>query len=470
MQRLTGADGYHLYEETRVQHMHTIKVAVLDPSTAHDPMSFEWVKSRMGNGMVHIPPFRWQLARVPFAMGHPVWVDRPDIDLNYHLRRVAAPQPGKQPELDEVISQIASVPLEREHPLWQLWFVEGLEHGHIAYVLKMHHSLADGVASAGLLMLAFEPDQAQTRQLMVEESAPSESLPGRREMASGAVVELVLMAGRVPSLLGRTVKFITGALRRRRAGIIPEPPFNAPATRFDHDLTPQRLYANVTVSMSDMRTVKNAFGCTINDVFIAMFGGATRHYLESRGELPEQSLNTSMPRSVRTPEEADVWGNRITNLTSTLGTNIADPVERLAAVHASTETAKAALADRDQRFSWDWQQLYWLWKPFSVWMGKIVYRFKGEPVFNTIVSNVPGSREELYLHGARLVAVQSMGPVIERMGLNATAWSYVDDFSIGVVACRNRVPDLRDLVDRMPVELEQMVSAARAAAEAGSIR
>ena len=466
MQRLTGADGYHLYEETRVQHMHTIKVAIIDPSTAHEPMTFEWVTSRMGQGMVQIPPFRWRLARVPFGLGHPAWVDRPDIDLNYHVRRVAVPQPGKQPELDEVISQIASVPLEREHPLWQLWFVEGLEHGHIAYVLKMHHALADGVASAGLLMLAFNQDQAATQQLMVDEPPPNEAMPGRRQMLSGAGVELVSMVGRIPSLLRRTVAFVIGGLRRRRAGIIPEPPFNAPATRFDHDLTPQRLYANVTVSMSDLRIVKIAFGCTINDVFIAMLGGATRYYLESRDELPEQSLNTSMPTSVRNPDESDAWGNRVTNLTSTLGTDISDPVDRLAAVHASTEAAKAAMADRDQRFSWDWQQLYWMWKPWSVWLSKVVYRLKGEPVFNTIVSNVPGSRDQLFIHGARLVAVQSMGPVIQRMGLNATAWSYVDDFSIGVVACRTRVPDLRDLVDRLPVELEQMVAAARAASDA----
>ncbi len=462
MRRLTGADGYHLYEETRVQHMHTIKIAIIDRSTAHEPLTFEWVASRMGRGMVHIPPFRWQLAEVPLRIGHPVWVDRPDIDINYHLRRAAVPAPGGQVEFDDVVSQIASVPLEREHPLWQLWFVEGLADDRVAYVLKMHHALADGVASADLLMMAFQDDPEDRQPLMPDDDAPSEPMPSRRTLFRDALRDLVAMGASLPHMLRRTVAVLVESVRRRRAGINPEAPFNAPPTRFDDDLTPQRLYVNVTVPLSDLKAVKQAFGCTINDVYLTMVGGAVRHYLAARDELPDRSLTASMPRSIRRPDEADDWGNRVTNLTSTLGTNIADPIERLAAVHASTEASKTALARRDERFSWDWQRLYWIWKAWSVWLPKAAHGLTGEPVFNVVVSNVAGSREPRFAHGARLAAVQSMGPIIDRMGLNATAWSYVDDFSIGLVACRDRVPDLRELADRLPVELAELVAAATA--------
>ena len=461
MQRLTGADGFHLYEEDRVQHMHTIKIAIVDPSTADEPITFEGVKKGMAAGMAHIPPFRWRLMTVPFRIGHPWWLERPEIDVNYHLRRSAVPSPGGQTEFDEVVSQIASVPLEREHPLWQLWFVEGLEHGHVAYVLKIHHSLADGVASARLLMGAFQPDPTARLGPWPTDAIPRDPTPPRAALFRRAVTDLLSMVAASPALLRRTVAVIVAALGRKRAGIEPVAAFTAPATRFDKDLTPQRLYVNATVPLGDLRAVKRAFGCTINDVFIAITGGAVRQYLEARGELPDRSLNASMPASIRRPDEIDDYGNRVANLTATLGTDITDPVERLAAVAKSTAAAKASLAQRDQRFSWDWQRLYWFWRAWSVVLPRAVYRMTGEPAFSAILSNVPGPRETLYSDGAMLVGVQSMGPVIERMGLNATAWSYCDDFSIGVVACRDRVPDLRDLVDRIPAELELLVIAAQ---------
>src|SRR5215831_984404 len=160
MKRLAGADAHFLLLETRVQHLHTLKIFVVEGSSADVPQAHLRVRRQLEQIVPQIEPYRWKLLRVPFGLGLPLWVDAPEIDLDYHIRRMAVPAPGSPREFCEVVSYIASFPLERDRPLWQMWIVEGLEGGRVAYVMKIHHAVADGAASA---RLAQETTQALAR-------------------------------------------------------------------------------------------------------------------------------------------------------------------------------------------------------------------------------------------------------------------------------------------------------------------
>src|SRR5207302_6274245 len=151
MERMTGLDAGFLYMETPTLHMHTLKIAVIDPANVPGGYSFDLLKEVLATRLRYLLPFRRRVVEVPFGLHHPVWIEDPDFDLDYHVRRVAVPAPGGPHEFGDLISDIASHQLDRRRPLWELWVVEGLEHGYIGVVAKIHHAAADGVAAAAML-------------------------------------------------------------------------------------------------------------------------------------------------------------------------------------------------------------------------------------------------------------------------------------------------------------------------------
>jgi WS/DGAT/MGAT family acyltransferase len=469
VRRLAGADAQFIYQETRVQHLHTFKVAVIDPSTAHERWSYDLVKERAGAAIPLIPPFRWRLVKMPFGLGHPVWVDDPVLDVDYHVRRAAVPAPGGTRELCEVVSLIASIPLERDRPLWQLWVLEGLEDGYAAYMMKMHHAIADGMASAQILLDTFQPEPGDPDDVDSLEgpAIAVEDVPPMPQLLAGGVVSMARTAAGLPSLSRRTWRAVrAGAERKRRGEEQPVAAFSGPRTRFNGSLTPHRWYANVTLPLADMKFVKDAYGVTLNDVLLTLVGAVARGYLVDRGELPAESLTATVPVSVRRPEEMRTYGNRTSSWYVSLATDVADASERLERVNRSTSAARENLAAKDTELQHDWMENWWLWSLVAralPWVGsRVVHR----PAYNIIVSNVRGPSVPLYNAGARLMALQSMGPLVGDLGLNVTAWSYCDAMSVGVMACRERMPDLWEFADRLPVELDEL----RAAAEKRAAR
>src|SRR5437870_5667067 len=194
MRRLTGLDATFLYMETPNNHMHVASTAVFDPSTVPDGYSFEGVKQLVENRLPLLPPFRWRLVEVPFGLHHPVWIEDPDFDLDYHIRRAALPAPGGPKEFAELISDIASHQLDRRRPLWELWVVEGLEHGHIGVVAKIHHAAADGVAAAA--MLANVLGVGDTEADEAADTWRPDPIPSDWELFIGAVTSIaVALAG-----------------------------------------------------------------------------------------------------------------------------------------------------------------------------------------------------------------------------------------------------------------------------------
>jgi WS/DGAT/MGAT family acyltransferase len=244
---------------------------------------------------------------------------------------------------------------------------------------------------------------------------------------------------------------------RKRGAPPVTPPLTGPMTRFNKPITPNRAYVDVTISLQTLRDAKDALGGTLNDVYLTLCGGAVRRYLEDHGELPGPSLIATSPVSLRTDEESGAYGNRISYWYVTLGTDEADPVTRLEAVMRSTQAARQWASSDRSLFS-DWQDYYVLFRLLTRRLLALTERIMRRPAFNAIVSNVRGPAR-LTFQGAPVVAVRSMGPIVPPECLNFTAWSYGDDLSIGIHACREHAPDLRSMADHLRDELDLLEKA-----------
>ncbi len=460
MRRLRGEDSQFIFQETRAQHQHTIKVVVVDPTVSTDDQSWEAFRDGIALVVPHFEPFRWKVVKVPFRIGHPWWIEDPVVDNDYHVRRATVSSPGGRRELDEVISLIASIGLERDRPLWQIWRVDGLADGRLAYVTKMHHSLADGLASGQLMLDILQDSPESPPNLAPVASLASDRPPSRRWLMRSAIGHGLRLVLGWPSLVLAMLRWATAAARQRLSGRRPFPSaFSVERMRWNQPLTPQRWFDHRTVAMADMKAVKDAYGVTFNDVFLAMVAGGLRRYLDELGELPDSELTATIPVATRTPEEARAWGNRMTTWMIGLATDIDDPVERLELVSQRTAAARKAREERGVDLQGRMMDYWPLWSTIINWLPKPMQKAGSKASFSVICSNVPGPRQPLFSNGAPVKEVISMGPLVKDLGLNFTGWSYCDEFTIGVVGCREHVPDVWLLNDGVVAELEALVAA-----------
>jgi WS/DGAT/MGAT family acyltransferase len=463
MIEMRGADAYFLWEESRALHMHTLKIVIVgDPSEAHAPVTFEHVREGALRLLGHVPAFRRRAVGIPLGIGHPIWVDAPELDADYHLRHEVLPPGAGDAAIDEMLGRIATAPLDRDRPLWQIFFVEGLPGGRVAYVTKLHHSLADGGASAELVLRLFQED-LEPMPLVPRFDGKSELAPAAARRLAHSILQEIRRLPELPKLCARSLAAAATSVRWRLARR-PLPPlaFGSPATRFNRRITPNRTFSHVTLPLSALREVKTAFGCTVNDVYLALVGGALRTYLEQRGELPHQSLTAAVPVSVRNEEDDPIFGNATAYWFANTGSEVADTAERLEAVARSTRAARALFETRDSRLAMRWLDHWPLRRIYLDGIQLFLRWLTRRPSYNVIVSNVRGPARPLYADGARVEALYSMGPLSLQQGLNFTAWSYLDDFTIGIHACREHVPDVKTLADLLPAELEQFRKAAQA--------
>lgn len=460
MREMAGADAFFLYEESPARHMHTMKIIEVDPSTSRVPLTMERVRQGGALVMPTRRAFRARPVPIPIGLGHPFWADAPRLDRDYHFRHVVLETPGGRDDLDALVSRLASTPLAHDRPLWQLYFVEGLEGGRAAYVVKIHHAVADGVASAHLVASSFDTVAEPQHDLASLVGAVNESIPPKRTLLAAALRREIRRQRDLPRLLARSLRMIRASAARRRSGDAPALPFAGPPTRFNRPPTPNRVYAHTTLSLSDLRFCRRAFGCTLNDVFVTLAGGALRRYLVARGELPERALTAAVPVSIRGDQDDPHFGNANFIWGVSTGSDVADPEERLRGVARSTRAARAAFEASDRRLPIDWLEFWALRRMYLIWFQRLAGKLLGRPAFNVILSNVPGPREPLYSDGARVMAIRSMGPLTRAQGLNITAWSYLDDFSIGIQACREHASDVRSIADAFAPEFDALLAAA----------
>jgi WS/DGAT/MGAT family acyltransferase len=457
MIEMRGADAYFLWQESRALHMHTLKVVIIEALSGNDEaVTIERVREDTLSLLSNVPAFRRRAVLAPHGIGLPIWIDAQELDPNYHVRHEVLPPGADLDALDEMLGRIATEPLDRDRPLWQIFFVEGLPEGRVAYVTKLHHAVADGIASSELVLRLFNTDiERAPRSLSVDENrdaAPSAA----RHLANSSLREIRRIA-ELPKLCWASLAAVATSIRWRVARR-PLPPlaFASPATRFNRRITANRTFTHVTLPLSVLREVKTAFGCTLNDVYIALVGGTLRAYLEQHGEPPRTSLTAAVPVSVRNEEDDPIFGNATAYWFASTGSAVADPVERLEAVARSTRAARSLFATRDPRLAMRWLEHSRLRRAYLDGIQVFLRWLLRRPSFNVIISNVRGPERPLYADRSRVESLYSMGPLSLQQGLNFTAWSHVDDFTISIHACREHVPDIKALAERLPVELEQL--------------
>jgi WS/DGAT/MGAT family acyltransferase len=462
MERLSGLDASFLYFETNSMLMHVCGLLVLDQSTTEEPYSFDRLRETLRVRVGSNPSFRRKLHDTVFNLDHPVWVDDDEFDIEHHVRRATIPAPGGREQLSEVCGDIAAQRLDRDRPLWEMWVLEGLADGSIAVMTKMHHATVDGVSGANLVseLCSLEPGAEPIAAASPKPAAPRR--PSDVEIFVDGAVRLARRPVKFARLLPETLGVLPSWIDRARRGRAMPAPFTAPRTSFNGTITGHRTVAFARMDLADVKEVKNAFGCTVNDVVLTMCSGALRKYLLDRNELPDNSLVAMVPVSVHGKSTAP-GTNKVSGMFSSLASDIADPVERLSAIAEQNRVAKEHHKTLSASLLQDWAQFA---APNTFAMAVRVYSrlrlAERHPVIhNLVVSNVPGPPMPIYFMGARITGFYPFGPIFDGAGLNVTVISNDGHLDVGLIGCRELVPDVWALADDLPIALTELLSAAR---------
>jgi WS/DGAT/MGAT family acyltransferase len=483
MRQLTSLDAQFLALEDRHNYGHVGGLTILEATTVSgEPFNAERVSRMLSERLHLLPPFRWRLAEVPLGIDHPYWIEDPEFDLEYHVRELALPDPGDDRQLAEQVARIHSRPLDRSRPLWELYVIHNLEGGRVAMYTKIHHSAIDGMSGAEILsvVLDLEPEG---RVIPAAEPDGPDRVPGGFERFGRGLAHLPLqpfrtlrslppMVGNLDTLPGIGAVPGTAAVARvsrRLARLIPGvdagevlemPRTMAPRTVFNGPISAHRRVSLLSLSLPDVKKVKNHYGVTVNDVVVAICAGAVRRWLIEHSELPDRPLTAMIPLSVRTPEEFGTFGNRISMMGVPIPTDEPDPVLRLRRTHEALRSAK----ERHQGVPASILQDVTRTIPPAVFalasrtiLG-LVSRGPVAPIWNLCISNVPGPPVPLYCAGAKVCNEYPISAIADGMGLNITVLSYVGNMDFGIVADREQMPDAWPLADDIRDELETLLA------------
>ena len=458
MKRLNGMDAMLLYSETPNLHTHTLKVAVVDTTDFAGGFDFTVFKEIVGRRLHLLDPMRYRLIDIPWKLHHPVWQPDCPVDLDYHLRQVQVPPPGGRRELDQVISEVASMPLDRSRPLWELYFADGLAGGRIAVIGKVHHVLADGVAAANLLARGMDLTDRPTES---EDTPPTSAPPSSSELLRFAAHDHLQQIVRLPALIKDAVGGFRDVRKRsRQRGTVPDmaKPFAAPATFLNHVVSPKRTFASAPVSLAEVKETAKTLDSTLNDIILATAAGALRTLLIRYDGHADEPIVASVPVSTdRSPDRFS--GNMISGLMVTLPVHLDDPLERLRVTATSTAIAK----ENNELLSPDLYSRFMSYLPTA--LAPSAFRWQAahadsNRMMNVPVSNVPGPREPGRLGGAVVTEIYSTGVLSPGVGLNITVWSYVDQVNIAVLSDDHTFDDVHEVTDAMVASFAELRAAA----------
>jgi WS/DGAT/MGAT family acyltransferase len=473
MQQLSGLDAAFLAMENSSVTGHVGSLILLEAGDTPATIDLDRLIRLITERLPFVPVLRKRLVEVPLGLDQPYWVDEPDFDVEFHVRELALPAPGDDRQLCEQVARLHSRALDRARPMWEMYLISGLAGGRTAVYTKVHHAAIDGAAGAELLtqLLDLAP---QGRQLPEAPAYTPEPAPGALSLllrAAATVGGHPRRAARlaldliraVPAAAGLAAPLLRQAIGGgERDGEVIATAGPAPATRFNRPITPHRRFAFRSLSLDEVKEVKNAFGVTVNDVFVAVCAGALRRYLDGHGELPAPPLVAMMPVALSKPGRGDAPGNRVSTMYAAIPTHLADPAERIGMAHASTQVAKAQYATLPPGLIDDVTSFF---APALAARGARVSAAAGlfsrlHP-FNVVLSNVPGAAVPVYLAGHRLLAVYPVSVITEGVGLNITVQSYHGGMHFGLITCRELVPDLDDLAELIVAEFTDLLALAR---------
>jgi diacylglycerol O-acyltransferase / wax synthase len=459
MERLSGLDASFLYIESPTVPLHVCSVVEVDTSTIPGGYNFDRLRNDLALRIKALPEFRAKVADSQLNLDHPVWVEDKDFDLSRHVFQIGLPSPAGREELAYVCAHIASVPLDRIKPLWEMWVIEPAadadahEDGRLALMIKVHHSAVDGVTAANLIskLCSLEPD-----------SPPPDPVEGpgdatELEIAAGGLVRFLTRPLQLAKVVPATVSTIVNTVSRARSGGAMAAPFTAPATPFNAEVTAERNIALAQMDFEDVIRVKNRFGVKVNDVVLALCAGALRGFLRDRGELPDKPLVAVVPMSVHGWTDRP-GRNQVSGMFCNLQTHIEDPGERLQAIAEAGARAKEHSRAISPTLLLDVTQVA-VRAVFGAILGLLAHTpLPHTPIHNVIISNVAGPPDKLYGLGAEIKGLYPLGPIFHGSGLNITVMSLSGKLNVGIISCKKLVGDLWDLADRFGTELDELLN------------
>ena len=444
---MSPTDSVFLLTESREHPMHVGGLQLFEPPEGAGPEFVREAAAALAANREFQPTFRKRPAWVVGGLANVAWAydDADDVDIDYHLRRSALASPGRVRELLELTSRLHSSLLDRHRPLWEAYFVEGLNDGRFALYSKFHHSLIDGVSVLKLMQrtLSTDADDPELRAIW--------SLPRRHRISADRSRWQTLrqLAGSVAAFVPSTWSLARAALVEQQLTL----PFAAPRTMLNVPIGGARRVAAQSWSLDRIKSIKQAARVTVNDVVLAMCSGALRSYLFEQHALPDTPLVAMVPVSLRTKEEADSGGNMVGSILCNLATDVEDPATRLETISESMRGNKKVFSElpRLQAFALS----AFLIAPLGL-SALPGFVSSAPPPFNIVISNVPGPTEPMYWGGARLDGNYPLSIALDGQALNITLTNNAGNIDFGLVGCRRSVPHLQRLLGHLESSLKDL--------------
>ncbi len=433
--------------------MHVASTTVFEgPAPEYDELR-EHIDSRLHL----VPRFRQKLRFVPLNQGRPKWVDDPHLNLGYHIRHTALPEPGSEEQLRILAARLFSQRLDRSKPLWEMWLVDGLDGGRFAIVTKTHHALVDGVSGVDITNVLFDAAPDPPEPPSAPEPWVASPEPSGAQVLGEALVERLTSPGEI----ARGVRAVFRAPRRaaramvdalEAAGTLAKAGLAAPSSPFNVEIGPYRRFATVDVPLDELKRIKNAAGGTVNDVVLAAVAGALGRYLRGHGySTQELELRAMVPISVRTDEQHGALGNRVSSYMAPLPIWCDDPIERLHEVSGtmgdlkeSKQAVGASLMTELTDFA-----------PPTI-AGQAARLQSRQRFFNLVVTNIPGPQFPLFLMGRRLEAIYPMVPLARRQAVCFGIMSYDGQVHFGLIGDYDALGDLEALAADLEASLGEL--------------
>jgi diacylglycerol O-acyltransferase len=459
--RLTGLDASFLHLEDGTSHMHVAAVMTFDGEPPH----YEEIVEAIGSRLHLVPRYRQKLAFVPFGQGRPRWVDDPHFNLRYHVRTTALPEPGGEDELKRLAGRVFSQQLDRDKPLWELWIVEGLEGGkRFAILSKTHHALVDGISGVDIVSVLFDTKPEPEPAPPPEEGQRwlPQPVPSGTQLLGEALVQRATM----PAEIVRGARALMRAPRRiARAGVQSLVGLGAmawagmklpPDTPYNTEIGPHRRFTWVRMGLSDVKSIKNELGGTVNDVVLAIVTGALGRHLRRRGvDTSDMELKAMVPVSIRGDDARGALGNQVAAMMAPLPVGAPDPISRFERIHEAMDEVKKSGQAVGAKVLTDLTGF----APPNI-MSQASRVVVGQRWFNLVVTNVPGPQIPLYLMGREMEDMIPMVPLAPNQALGVAIMSYNGRLDFGLVGDYDALYDLDDLAEDFEASLAELARTA----------
>lgn len=445
MARLNLQDAAFLQVETTECPAHVAGLQIYQLPDHYEGNFFREMMSRIDLSIPPAPPFNMKLKNPSISLDVlPSWVEDKNFDLDYHVRYSALPAPGTMDQLMKIVERLHSRLLDRTRPLWECYYIDGLEGNRVALYFKIHHASMDGVAAMSILsrVTSTMPQTKNVKGIWQAGATKRKADPQVENLTMRLLRTYSGLRDQAKSLQQLSSTAIKSGMQALSGGTRHSPrPFTAPATIFNRAITQHRRFAVHTIPLSRIKSISGDLGMTVNDLVLAICAGALRRYLQDHKALPAKPVLAMCPVSVR-PKDAEQSGNQISMIVTTLATDEPDTIKRLHRIHESAKEAKDNLSALSREAATNYALLMngaLLLANASGLGDKIA------PPANLVISNVPGPRERLFLMDAELVNNYPMSVLVHGQALNITVTSYADELDFGLLAAREAMPDLDSL-------------------------